>query len=722
MQEISKNFTSELRRRRVLPWAGIYIAVAWLIVEIAGFFLEQAQAPGWILRFLAIVFIVGLPVTLVLAWVIQVQPDGTRSIDSSKGQGRAIIGAIGFGVVATAALSWLILPRIVDDTVITDVQLLPNSVSIVSFAGADVTPNQSDIVETLYHALREGLNQTRDLTQVYLKLDAPPDDLAELGRRYRVGALLTGRIQSISGEFRITVQLFDVADNNVSWSRSVEWDPTRVVEIGSDIANRVFESLAVPTISRDKFAGTDNREAFDALVLGFRHQKAFNIAELRLAMAEFQRAIDLDPGYVRAYLGLAQTIQVYLMLKGPPEEERDALVQRQRDIVDAALALDEDNARSLSLLGFLTDNDELRLQAYERAAELDPYYGHNYFRLAWYHRNHGDFERAERLFRKALDFHPMSANYHSDLGVILWDLGRRAEAIKAVNRSIELEPRLAMNYRILGAWEYFHFGNIDEAVYNMRMAFSLDPESGRIATFVAGGYADLMMEDEALAWLERGQELSPTSEWMAIMVSAVHGKLGDEAFALNQKTRILELNPANRFALRDLASDDIAQGRWDVALERWRKAYPELVSAHDAEVNRKNYVTAQFFASNLLEAGLENDGLRLLEKCLDVLEDLRRYDESGDGDWLYWWTSIHALMQDQEATLAGLRQMIVENHQRSEPSWYSSPAFDFLKDDPEYLGILDLLHADLDAQRERLREMERNGEMPPAPGVNLELE
>ena len=48
----STGFLSELRRRRVLPVAGAYIAIAWLVTEIAGFFLEQAGAPAWSLRLL----------------------------------------------------------------------------------------------------------------------------------------------------------------------------------------------------------------------------------------------------------------------------------------------------------------------------------------------------------------------------------------------------------------------------------------------------------------------------------------------------------------------------------------------------------------------------------------------------------------------------------------------------------------------------------------------
>jgi hypothetical protein len=95
----------------VLPIAGAYIAIAWLATEIAGFLLEQAGAPGWILRVMAIALVVGFPVTVIIAWVLQRQPDGRVVLDSSRGQRTAVMSAVVAGLLLTAGLSWLIIPR-----------------------------------------------------------------------------------------------------------------------------------------------------------------------------------------------------------------------------------------------------------------------------------------------------------------------------------------------------------------------------------------------------------------------------------------------------------------------------------------------------------------------------------------------------------------------------------------------------------------------------------
>lgn len=713
MAEGKPGFFSELRRRRVLRIATTYIAVAWLATEITSFLLEQAGAPGWSIRLVAIVFVVGFPVSIALAWVLQRQPGGKLAIDSSAGQHKAVSLVVVLGIVATAGLSWLILPRIEDTPAIPDYQPLPNSVAILPFIDDKATPNERAVGETLYHALLQGLNRSRELTQVQLKLDSPPADLAAFGKRVRVGTLLSGRLQPVRGGLQVTLELLDVTANVARWSRTIDWDPTRIMETGTEIANEVLDSMALPQLSTDRFAGTDNRDAYDALLLGFRHQKAFNIAELRLAMDDFQRAINLDPDYVDAYLGLAQTIRLYLHLKSPAEEERQVLEERQLESVETALALDDNDAKTLSLLGLVTENRELQLQLYEKAMALDPGYGPNYFRLGLYRLQGGDAKEAERLIRRALEFSPMDANYHSDLADCLWQQERHEEALEEIRQSITLEPRNAVNYITLGIGAH-QYGNFDESVYNLRVAYSMDPESGRVANFVATVYKDLGMWEEAVAWSERGLELSPTARWAWILAASIRNQMGDDVTAREYWLQVLELDPESRVALMETGSFDVANGQWETALERWRQAYPALVNVDEPLIDQGNMAIAFNFSYNLMEAGEKAWGRDVLGRCLEVALDLPMQVEID-----YWLSQIYVLMEDREKTLD-----IMRNDKTGNPEEYLARQFDFLRDDPEFQELMQELEDmpvqdELAPQRERVLEMQHNGEMPPAPGIEF---
>jgi hypothetical protein len=80
---------------------------------------------------------------------------------------------------------------------------------------------------------------------------------------------------------------------------------------------------------------------------------------------------------------------------------------------------------------------------------------------------------------------------------------------------------------------------------------------------------------------------------------------------------------------------------------------------------------------------------------------------------------IYAGLEDREETLAAMRRFIVDQHRIGIQEDWKAPRFDFVRDDPAYEDLMDYLQAELAVQRERVRAMERSGEMPPAPGVVL---
>jgi len=718
-------FFTELRRRRVLPIAGAYIAIAWLITEIAGFLLEQVPAPGWSLRLLAIVFIVGFPVTVVLAWVIQIQPDGKRSLDSSSGQRRTVVAAISLGILATAGLSWLILPRIEDMATELAYQPIPNSVAILPLTAAVGTARERSISETLVVSLGKGLDQSADLILMDLrKLNEQPGNLAEFGRSIKAAALLTGKILQVPGGTRIQMELLDVGRSEVTWSQAFDWDPTRIADTGSAIANGVLEVMTLPGLSRDKFTGTDNPDAYDAFLLGGQHAASLNIAQLATAIEDYQRAIDLDPDYVLAYVALAETIQWYRWLKHPEEAEVQALENRARQALETALELDSESAAAISHLGELSDDRELAIQAYKYALELDPNHAKSYLRLGWAVQKQtnpgirsGDLEETERLFRKALDLEPFNADWRNDLATLLYDQGRDEEAFAELNRSIELEPLYLHNHIKLGFWEYFDNGRLDEAMIHFREAYALDSEFGRAAWWVANSYAEFGAREEALAWMERSIELSPTSALTWLVAHQVHYFLGFEDEAMEYAVRSLELNPTT-FMLQAVGTWDIRQGRAEKALERWRLAYPLLATDHPV-VEATDIRPVLYYASNLMDAGETGRAERLMNQCLDALDKWQNETFVRTSIVLEFEQEIYAALRLKEETLAAVRTAIVDRQNYSGNWMYAFPPFDFIRDEPEFQALMAILHANLAQQYERIREMERNGELPPAPGVEL---
>jgi len=548
-----------------------------------------------------------------------------------------------------------------------------------------------------------------------------PGNLAEFGRSVKAAALLTGQILQAGGGTRIRMNLINTGQGGVAWSQEIDWDPTRIADTGTAIANGVLETLALPLLSNTSFTGTNRPEAYDAYLAGLRRAATYNIVDLALAMDDFQRAIDLDPEYVLAYVALAETIKWYWRYKQPAEEEAKALEERGRSVLDAAQAMAPDSADVVSAIGLYAPARELEIQAFKRALALDPNHAKSYHRLAWQAE---DAKEAERLVRKALEFDPFNADWHNDLAGTLYHQGRDEEAFAELRRSIELEPELVFNHYRMGFWATYDLGRLDEGLIHLRKAYALDPQHGYLIFHFSAIYAALGAWEEAQALLEQGMEQSPGE--VLIWYGAyqfeyykVYASMVEKDKALKYLRQAVDMEPDDSWSLHALGLLDIREGNAEVALERWRHAYPVLTSSDHPEIDKNNLRGAMYYAGNLMEAGETRQAEYLLQLCLDALHKWQNEAFVRESILLDFEQEIHAAWKRKEETLAAMRRAIVDNRNYSGSWMYKAPGFEFLWDEPEFQELMEIMHANLARQLERIREMERNGEMPPAPGVEF---
>jgi tetratricopeptide (TPR) repeat protein len=399
-------FLAELKRRRVLHMGGAYVAGAWLGAEILNFLLEQFQAPDWTYRFLAIVFVVGFPVAMVVAWIVQVQEDGSWAIDPARGDLKTLAAAIALGLLVTAGLSWLIVPERQPEPVY---EPLANSLVVVPFEDHD----------DLYRSLMAGLEQSPSLILVRLREAGDASDPVAFGRDLEVASLAVVQ-PSRNGESKILeLRLYDIVQGDVIGSQSFELETGNTIETSHAMANGLLEALALPPMTPEQYMGTEDVRAYERLIAGKYKAAHLNGTTLRTAIDEFERSIELDPGYARAYAGLAEAIYELLALGDVADEERSRLDSRARTAVDTAQKLDRTSADAISLLALGTANRQLRIQAFERALELDPDHYMSYYRYALQMKNDGNLDEAEKLIRRALLFCPSDTRFGAELENIL---------------------------------------------------------------------------------------------------------------------------------------------------------------------------------------------------------------------------------------------------------------------------------------------------------------
>ena len=718
-------FFAELQRRRVLPIAGAYIAIAWLVTEILSFLLEQIGAPAWTVRLLAIIFVVGFPIAAVLAWTIQVGPDGKRSLDPSAGQGKTVIAAVILGVFATAGLAWLILPRIDDAANVSAYQPLPNSLAVLPLTTTSGTPNEQTIAETLHTVLLDGLDQSRELTQVRLRLDQAPADPAAFGREYRIAALLLGHVARVAGSTKIELQLLDVGESKVRWSDTIEWDPTRIMEVGTQISDAVLENLGLSEIPQTQFVGTDSREAYEAYLLGTKHLAVYNAKNVAIAVGYLERAVTLDPGYVRGHALLASAYNVNSRFASTSREEWQEWTAKARKSAEMAIELDPNSADAISVLARLEQNPELQAQLLERALELDPDHGaslHRYALLIL--RPSGQLQEAAEMLERVLHKDPLDANNRSELGFTLWEMGHEEEGIAQVEKSIELQPDMMQNYHWLGYRMWFHYGRLDDAIILHRKAYAVNPETGFHAAPVASHYAGLGMRKEALAFLEKGVEVLGWNLAINFMAGLTYERLGDRDKSLDYYMRFVEGARNSQYEDHEeipeiLLRNDLREGRYEDAIERFKSTYGEGGS-DDAAADHDRLAIHEYdylYGRLLKAAGKTEEARQRFERVARQAEAGCIEDDSKFGCRLLW--QVFAHLGDRRKTLDWLHYSIVEKRYFANNQYFADESLDFLRDDPEFRDLMAYVDNEMDRQRSRIRAMECAGEMPPAPDIDL---
>jgi TolB-like protein len=324
------------------------------------------------------------------------------------------------------------------------------SIAVLPFVDISAEQNQEYFSDGLAEELRNGLAQTRGLRVAgrtsSLQFKGKGADFNVIGNKLHVDAILEGSVRVKGRRAKITVELIKAADGFHLWSATYDRDLTDIFAVQEEIARAVTTALKV-TLLGDKTAQPPkaaNAAAYTAYLQGRYFLKIQSAENLEKAAGFFEQAIERDPEYAPAWVGLSecrsnQAMQVYI-----PAEDG---YRKARQALEHALKLDPDLAMAYSVLGWIQQYHDWDWKAadasYKRALALDPWNANVITRagsLAWI-LGRGDV--ATRLARRAMEIDPLSPGGHQNGGVSLYKAGLYDEAEAALNNALELAPGMA---------------------------------------------------------------------------------------------------------------------------------------------------------------------------------------------------------------------------------------------------------------------------------------
>ena len=216
--------------------------------------------------------------------------------------------------------------------------------------------------------------------------------LTEIGGELRVDYVLEGTVRTDrspdgTGQVRVTPQLIRVSDDTHLWTDryTASLGPGEVFAVQAEIAEQVAAALNVTLLGDERdalgAAPTVNQKAYDTYLLGRYQWNQRTPATLLAAAEQFQRAIELDPTFAEAVVGLAETYAVFepLAVPGYQGGEGYALAAAA---ARRAIALDSTLVGAHATLGYaLTFGEwdwDAAESAFDRALALDPEYAVTY--------------------------------------------------------------------------------------------------------------------------------------------------------------------------------------------------------------------------------------------------------------------------------------------------------------------------------------------------------
>ncbi len=338
------------------------------------------------------------------------------------------------------------------------------------------------------------------------------EDIGEIGKKLKVSTVLEGSVRKMGNKLRITAQLINVADTYQLWSERYDREMEDVFAIQDDISQAIVKALRVILSEGEKKqiekARAVDVKAYDYYLRGRQYFHHFRRKSLEYARQMFNKAIEIDPDYARAYSGVADASSLlYTYFDARESNLRQADIASRKAIELEPELAEAHVARGIALS--MSKRFEEAIPAFEQAMKLDPKLFDATYWFARTRLAQGLYEDALKLFERSSALRPEDYQIPGFHAQVLVTLDRKDEAEVHFRRQVRLvDEHLEMNPDdpracILGAIAHAALKEEEKSVLFASRAIAADPDDPMLLYNVACNYAQLGRVDESLSALEQ---------------------------------------------------------------------------------------------------------------------------------------------------------------------------------------------------------------------------
>jgi adenylate cyclase len=346
------------------------------------------------------------------------------------------------------------------------------TIAILPFTTLDSASGNDYFAEGLTQDLIADVGRFRDLSVLslaaassYKRKNLPPE---QIGRDLNVRYVLDGSVRRSSERIRISVNLSDTSNNSVRWSEKYDVEAKEIFSVQDQITRRISGALAVrvATLELETSAARapSNMEAYDLVLRGRDLVEKITRSTNAAARTLFERAIQLDPTYAAAYVGLGR-VDRNSAIQGWDSKPAEAL-ERAEALARKAIALDNRSPGAHALLG------QVLVQF-------------------------GDYDRAIDELRRAIDLNGSDVEAYSGLVAVLLWRGDVKDAVAAGEIMHQFQPELSATDAFILATAYVLTDRGSDAVRLLQQSLDGNPMEPNTNIMLAAAYAETGRQTEA---------------------------------------------------------------------------------------------------------------------------------------------------------------------------------------------------------------------------------
>jgi len=371
--------------------------------------------------------------------------------------------------------------------------------------------------------------------------------LREIAHELGVSVILEGSVRRAGDRVRITGQLIDAESDEHIWADTYDREMKDVFAIQTDVAEKIafaFRSNLSPEEKATLHAKpTESISAHDLFLRGRYQWRQRTSESLQSATTDFERAVQQDPNYALAYVGLADCYALYTYY-GIRVLSRAATFERAEKNARRALEINPNLAEAHSSLGNILKEG------------------------MW------NWERADEEFKKAIALDPGYATAHQWYSECLAVLGRSDESLAEAKRAVELEPFSMVTHDVLGL-SLMRMHRYDEAIAQFKQAAEIDPTWVFLHFNLGQAYLLKSLLPEALTEFQRAGAPPQISEIYSAGISdARRLRLLSNQFQISDLWKCFMVSAAVNLGFKDKAFELLS-----VLVEERNTILPYIISA-----------------------------------------------------------------------------------------------------------------------------------------------